>query len=197
MTRKIQSVADYIEQLDHWHEELVLLRGLLADTEMTEAIKWGAPCYTYKGKNVVGLGAFKSYFGLWFYQGALLSDTRQRLINAQAGKTKALRQWRMTSRTQIKPRVIRSYIKEALALVDQGIEIKPVKAKALRLPEELRDALENNNSLRKCFNALTPGRRREYAEHISNARQTITKQRRLDKITPLILQGVGLNDRYR
>ncbi len=91
--QRAKSVDAYINQSAQWHDELKLLRRILRWTSLKEEIKWGAPCYTHNGKNVVGVGAFKSYFGLWFHQGALLKDDNNVLINAQEGKTKALRQW--------------------------------------------------------------------------------------------------------
>ncbi len=91
---------------------------------------------------MVGLGAFKRYFGLWFHQGALLKDTNKKLINAQEGKTKALRQWHITTEQAIKPTITKRYVKESIANIDKGNEIKPVRAKSVTIPGELRDALE-------------------------------------------------------
>lgn len=86
--KRAKSVDDYVDQSDQWRDEIRRLREILRSTNLLEEIKWGAPCYTCKGKNVVGLGAFKSYFGLWFHQGALLKDDQKVLINAQEGVTK-------------------------------------------------------------------------------------------------------------
>ena len=108
--RRASSVDDYIDHAGQWQEELVRLREILCSTPLTEEVKWGGPCYTWNGKNIVGIGAFKSYFGLWFHQGALLKDDKKVLINAQEGKTRALRQWRMTSSADIKPGVIKRYV---------------------------------------------------------------------------------------
>lgn len=105
-------------------------------------MKWGAPCYTWKGKNVVGIGGFKSYFGLWFHQGALLNDDAGVFVNAQEGKTKALRQWRMNAASDIEPVVIRRYVKEAIASVDGGREIKAEPSTAVVVPDELQKALQ-------------------------------------------------------
>lgn len=194
---KTRSVADYIAKSEFWVAELKLLRDVLVQTGLEECIKWGAPCYTYKDKNVVGLGAFKSYFGLWFHQGALLKDPNKKLLNAQEGKTKALRQWRMTTKQDIKPSIIRRYVNESIANIDAGNEIKPARAKSARVPEELGDALNNNLKLREAFNDLTPGKRREYAQYIDEASRAATKIRRIEKIVPMIIKGQGLNDRYR
>lgn len=101
--KRYKTVDDYVANAEQWQDELERLRGILRSTELTEDVKWGAPCYTFDGQNVVGLAGFKSYFGLWFHQGALLNDKNKALINAQEGATKALRQWRMNSAREIEP----------------------------------------------------------------------------------------------
>ncbi len=191
------SVDEYIENATQWNDELARLREILRSTGLDETIKWGAPCYTSDGKNVVGIAAFKAYFGLWFHQGAQLSDPEGVLINAQSGKTKAMRQWRFTSAKDIKPRVIKAYVKEAIAIETQGKAIKADRAKPLVVPAELRDALATNSAAKAGFDALTKGKRREYADHIAEAKRNDTKQRRLEKILPMIAAGVGLHDKYR
>jgi uncharacterized protein YdeI (YjbR/CyaY-like superfamily) len=180
-----------------WRDELIALRKVLLATGLTEEIKWGAPCYTLNGKNVVGIGGFKSYFGLWFHQGALLKDEKKVLINAQEGKTKALRQWRMASAKDIKPAVIKAYVKEAIALQKAGKEIKPARGKALVIPAELKSALSRNKRAASAFDKLTPGCRREYADYIAEAKRSDTKVRRIKKIMPMIATGAGLNDKYK
>ena len=111
--KRYKTVDDYIDNNEMWPNELRRLREILLTTGLVEEVKWGAPCYTHNGKNIVGIGAFKAYFGLWFFKGAALKDEQKVLINAQPGKTKDLRQWRMTSAKEIKPAVIKRYVKEA------------------------------------------------------------------------------------
>ncbi len=195
--KRVKTVDDYIERAKFWQSELGQLRAILAATALTEEVKWGAPCYTYKGKNVVGLGAYKNYVGLWFYQGALLPDKNKVLINAQEGKTKALRQWRMQSQQDIKPAQIKRYIEAAIELVESGREISPARAKKLVMPSELSDALKQNETAAKSFAALTPGRQREYADHVRSAKREVTRLARAQKVLPLIVAGGGLNDKYR
>ena len=130
--KNAKSVDDYIKKEERWPAELKKLRAILLATPLEETVKWGAPCYTYKGKNVVGLVGFKDWFTLWFHQGAQLKDEKKVLINAQDGKTKALRQWRMESAKGIKPATIKAYVKEAIAVIDDGREIKPDRAKKTR-----------------------------------------------------------------
>ena len=131
---------------------------MLAGTDLTEEIKWGAPCYTFDGKNVVGMAGFKSYFGLWFHQGALLADDADVLINAQEGTTRALRQWRMQSVKEIRPAIIRRYVKEAIQLVRDGRQIGPAKKKTPVLPPELKTALGKSTVVARQFANLTPGK---------------------------------------
>lgn len=195
--RRASSVDDYISNAACWQEELVRLRDILRSTPLTEEVKWGGPCYTWNGKNVVGLGAFKSYFGLWFHQGVLLKDDNNVLINAQKGKTRALRQWRMTSATEIKPAVIGRYIKEAISHVDAGREIKANRAAPLEVPAMLQGAMRRSKGATAAFRALRPGLQREYAEYIASAKRDETKRNRIARILPMIAAGIGLNDKYR
>ena len=191
------TVDKYLRNTAYWHDELVTLRRILASTKLTEDVKWGAPCYTWQGKNVVGLGAFKSYFGLWFFQGALLEDGANVLINAQEGKTKALRQWRMQSASDIKPTIIKRYIREAIGLVDAGKELRADRSQPVAVPGALQEALRRDTRASTAFRGLTKGRQREYADYIASARRADTVKRRIDKILPMITAGAGLNDKYR
>ena len=195
--KRAKSVDDYIRNAGEWRAEVARLCEVLRSTKLEETVKWGAPCYTYNGKNVVGVGAFKSYFGLWFHQGALLDDDAGVLINAQEGKTKALRQWRMQAGGDIKPAVIKRYVKAAIDVVDSGAEIKPDRGKSLDIPDELQKALRRTRGASAAFRALRPGQQREYADYVADAKRAATKVRRIEKILPMILAGAGLNDRYR
>ena len=195
--KRYKTVDAYIEGEEKWQKELVRLRQILTSTKLEEEVKWGAPCYTYQGKNVVGIGAFKSYFGLWFHQGSQIPDPNKVLINCQEGKTKALRQWRMESGKEIKATVIKQYVKEAIAVVDQGKEIKPDRSKPVVVPAILKKALTQNKKANAAFKALTKGKQREYTDYIAEAKQEKTKLNRIDKILPMIESGIGLNDKYR
>ena len=195
--QRTKTVDDYIETASKHKTELVRLREILCATPLEETVKWGGPCYTWKGRNVVGIGAFKAYFGLWFHQGALLDDDAGVLINAQAGKTKALRQWRMTAATDIKPAIIKRYVKQAIALIDEGKAIKADRGKPVDVPEALSKALRREKGATAAFHKLTPGQQREYAEHVAGAKREDTVRRRIEKILPMIIAGGGLNDRYR
>lgn len=195
--KRHKTVDDYIANADQWQEELERLREILNATSLTEEVKWGAPCYTYKGKNVVGLAAFKGWVCLWFHQGALLRDDSKVLVNAQEGKTRALRQWRMTSAKDIKPATIKRYVKEAIGFVDAGKAIKAERSKAVNVPDELASAMRRHKGATAAFRALTPGRQREFAEYVASAKRDDTKLKRIDKILPMITSGIGLHDKYR
>ena len=193
----VENVDEYIAKHAEWKNELSRLREIVAASGMEETIKWGAPCYTLNGKNVVGMAAFKNYFGLWFHQGALLEDAEGVLINAQEGRTKALRQWRFASQKDLKARAIKKYVKEAMDLERSGQRIAPERNKALHVPPQLKSALGKNKKANKAFAALTPGRQREYANYIEEAKREETKEKRVQKILPMIESGVGLNDKYK
>ena len=195
--QSFKTVDEFISNAKQWKEELMQLREILRETELTEGIKWGAPIYTYKGKNVVGMAGFKSYVGLWFHQGALLKDPKKKLINAQEGVTKALRQWRMASGKEIDARAIKAYVKEAIGHVEDGKEIKPLPRKKTAIPKELAAALKKNPAAGKAFKLLAPFKQREYSEYIAEAARPETKEKRIGKILPLVQKGMGLNDKYR
>lgn len=180
-----------------WRSELRQLRAILLATGLDEAIKWGRPCYVRDGANVVGIVNFKSYFGLWFFQGALLKDAAKVLMNAQEGRTSAMRQWRMTTIDDINAKLIRRYVVEAIALAGSGVRVAKPNLKPIVIPEALRRALAANPKSAAAFRLLTPGRRREYATYIRDAKMPATTARRIAQILPMISKGLGLNDKYR
>jgi uncharacterized protein YdeI (YjbR/CyaY-like superfamily) len=191
-------VDDYIISSQKWSKELIVLRKLLLDLQLQEEIKWGIPAYIYKGKNILGLSAFKNYCGIWFHHGVFLKDEANILINAQKDKTKGMRQMRFTSFKEIDVELIRLYVLEAIDNSEAGKEIKPKKnLTPIVIPIELKTELSKNEKLNFCFNDLTLSKQREFCEYISSAKRENTKQTRLQKIIPLILTKVGLNDKYR
>ena len=193
-----KSAEAFILDNPNWQKELELLRTLFLSSGLQESIKWGIPIYSLEGKNVAGMAAFKSYVGIWFYQGALLRDQTRKLICAQEGITKALRQWRFSDIYEIESgkEILLEYIVEASANVREGKEIKPEKNKPLDIPGELQEAFEKDPALKNSFETLSLSKRREFAEHISSAKRMETRFVRLDKIIPMILKGEGLNDKY-
>ena len=192
-----KTVDDYLIDAPYWQDELMKMRRILLSTDLSETIKWGMPCYTHAGKNIVGMSGFKSYFGLWFHQGVFLSDPEKVLINAQNEKTKALRQWRMTSSRDIKSELIKSYIAESIEHSLAGKTVPKAAPRKLNLPPVLSAALKGNSSLKAEFGKFRTAQQCDFADYISSAKQDATKHKRLEKIIPLIQAGVGLNDKYK
>lgn len=181
---------------NQWSEELDKLHAIISKTPLIETTKWGGPVYTYNNKNIVGLGGFKSYFGIWFYNGVFLKDEKKLLINANEENTKSLRQMRFNSANDINEKIILSYINEAITIEDKGLAI-PKEKKETIIPEILQIELDKNSELFTKFNTFTPYKQREFIEHITSAKQEKTQIARLEKIIPMILEGKGLNDKYR
>lgn len=196
--KKVNSVEEYIETHENWSEALTMLRTIINSTEVEETLKWSAPTYTVNGKNVLGIGAFKHHFGLWFFNGVFLKDEKKLLVNAQEGKTKALRQMRFTSIEDINKNTVLAYVKEAIENQKLGKEVKPNRTKKeIIIPEELQHELNKDTTLNLNFNKLTPYKQREYCEYIDTAKREATKISRLEKIKPMILQCIGLHDKYK
>jgi uncharacterized protein YdeI (YjbR/CyaY-like superfamily) len=191
------NVADLIAEMKPWEEELLLLREIILSTGLKEEIKWGAPTYTLDGKNVLAIGGFKNFATIWFHQGVFLSDPQKVLVNASEGKTRGLRQWRFTSKDEIKPALVKKYVLEALKNAKEGKEIKPEKKASMPIPTELAAAFKKDKVSQSCFDKLTPGKQREYIEYIADAKQEATRLRRVQKSMPMILAGIGLNDKYK
>ena len=194
---KIDSVEAYIEKHNHWEKEISVLRDIVLKTELEETLKWGAPVYCLNGKNVLGLGAFKHHFCIWFFNGVFLKDEHNVLMNAQEGKTKALRQMRFTSISEINPDLVLDYVKESIENQRLGKEIKPKRTQTVVIPAELKNELKTNKDLKQAFDKLSPSHQRKYCEHISEAKREATKIRRLEKIIPMILESKGLHDKYK
>lgn len=181
---------------NQWTEELEILHAIIRKTNLVEMTKWGGPIYTLNKKNIVGIGGFKSYFGIWFFNGVFLKDEKKLLINAQEGTTKALRQMRFQSKEEIDEKTILNYIKEAITIEEKGIGIKPQKKEAI-ISDFFKNALNNDTALKNAFDQFSPYKQREFLEYIETAKQEKTKITRLEKIKPMILSNIGLNDKYR
>ncbi len=192
-----EKINNYIQKNSHWKEELTLLRSIFQKTELKEEVKWGIPAYTLNGSLVAGLGAFKNHYAIWFHQGVFLKDSQKQLVNAQDGKTKAMRQWKFTVENTIDSKLVMAYIIEAIVNAKAGKKVKPQQKKELIIPPLLLEAFKKNKKLNNQFNKLTPGKQREYAEHIGSAKRESTQISRLEKCTPLILDGKGLYDKYK
>ena len=191
-------VTEYINDKNTWTQELNLLRSVLLEVGFEETVKWGAPVYVHKGKNIVGLSAFKNYCGLWFFQGSFLIDEQKKLVNAQEGKTQAMRQWRFYKVEDIQPDLVKQYALEAIKNSEEGKELKVKRnTKPLSIPNELQLEFDKNERLKEAFNGFSLSKQREFSDYISEAKREATKQKRLEKIIPMILNGVGLYDKYK
>lgn len=192
------AVEAYIDENSHFKEGLIKLRDIICSTELEETIKWRIPVYTLKGKNVVGIGAFKNHFGLWFFNGVYLKDPHNVLINAQKNKTKALRQMRFSTQEEIDAKVVLEYIREAIENQRLGKELRPETVSTpVVIPIELKSVLAHNEALQIEFNRLSLSKQRNYCDYVRSAKRATTKQIRIEKIKPLILKGVGLYDNYK
>jgi uncharacterized protein YdeI (YjbR/CyaY-like superfamily) len=195
--KKPSSVDEYIKDHSKFSEALTLLRSIInSTTELEETIKWNAPIYSLNGKNIIGLGAHKNHFGIWFFNGVFLKDEHNLLLTAQE-KTKGLRQMRFESILDINKNVVLTYVKEAIENQKLGKEIKPEKTKTVIIPEALKSALKIDKEYNNSFNTLTPYKQKEYCEFIETAKREATIVSRLEKIKPMILNGIGLNDKYK
>lgn len=179
-----------------WEEELLLLKSIIDKTELIETTKWGGPVFVYEKKNIIGLGGFKDYFAIWFFNGVFLKDEKKKLINAQEDKTKSLRQWRFTSKEEVNEKEVLDYILEAIENEKQGKIIKPAKKEAV-ISELLEKEMSQNPTLAEAFQKFSSYKQYEFLEHIETAKQEKTKLSRIEKIIPMILENVGLNDKYR
>ncbi|MDD4373186.1 MAG: YdeI/OmpD-associated family protein [Bacteroidales bacterium] len=187
-------MSDYTIQ---WTDELAVLKGIIEKSGLECETKWGADVFTFQGKNVISYGGFKHYFALWFYNGVFLKDESKKLINAQEGKTRALRQWRFTTANEIDEKLILAYIGEAIQIEKDGLVLEKESSSSILIPEILAEQLQSKAALNAAFNALTAYKQKEYIEFINAAKRTETRLNRLKKIIPMIESGKGLNDRYR
>lgn len=182
---------------EKWADAEEVMQQIIVRTPLEKTFKWGMDVYTWQGKNVVAWSGFKDFFAIWFYNGVFLQDKEQLLVSASEGKTKSLRQWRFNSVKNMNSEKILSYITEAIQTVEDGKEIQPEKAAHVFPEGVFLKHLEDNSSLQLAFSKLTPGKQKEFIEYIHTAKQEKTQLSRLEKITPMIMEGKGLNDKYR
>jgi len=179
-----------------WTDEIARLKSIIGTTGLVETVKWGAPVFTYKGKNVLGMMGFKNYFALWFYKGVFLKNKEGVLVSAQGENTKSLRQWRFNSKEDIDEKLLLEYIHEAIEVEKAGLVIKPER-KAIEIPGFLQEQMDADPALAEAFANLNHGKQRDYCEFIETAKQEKTRVSRFEKIKPMILAGTGLNDKYK
>ncbi|MFA9390401.1 MAG: YdeI family protein [Prolixibacteraceae bacterium] len=185
----------YFDKAKKWREEYEQLRMLVLDCELSEELKWGVPCYTFQKSNVVLIHGFKEYCALLFVKGALLNDAHRILIQ-QTENVQAARQVRFTNVQQIvelEP-ILKAYINEAIEAEKAGLKVEFKKIDEYKIPDEFQNKLNENPALKLAFEALSPGRQRAYLFYFSQAKQTKTRESRIEKCIPLIFDGKGLND---
>lgn len=185
----------FFNKAKKWQEEFDKLRMIVLDCGLTEELKWGCPCYTFEDSNIVLIHGFKEYCALLFMKGALLKDAKGILIQ-QTENVQVARQIRFTDIeeiTHLEP-VLKSYIKEAIKLEKAGVKAPLKKTSEFKMPEEFKNVLDGTPALKKAFYALTPGRQRGYLLYFSSAKQSKTRESRIEKYMPRILKGKGLED---
>jgi len=185
----------YFNKAQKWQEEIRQLRTIVLDCQLTEELKWGCPCYTFEGSNIVLIHVFKEYCALLFFKGALLKDPKGILIQ-QTEHVQAARQIRFTGIQEIMEMelVLKAYIFEAVEVEESGLKVDLKKTTEFTMPEEFQKKLDALPALKTAFEALTPGRQRGYLLHFSAPKQSKTRESRVEKCMPQILDGKGLND---
>ena len=188
-------VDEFISQSPKWGEEFKQLRAILLDCQLAEELKWGKPCYTFEKSNIAIIQGFKEYCALLFFKGALLKDAKGILIT-QTENTQATRQVRFTRVREIvlMEHILKAYIYEAIEVEKAGLKVDFKKTPEYIIPEEFQKKLDEIPTLKAAFESLTPGRQRAYILYFSAAKQTKTRESRIEKCMPQILNGKGLND---
>jgi uncharacterized protein YdeI (YjbR/CyaY-like superfamily) len=185
----------YFDKDTAWQKEYRQLRKIVLDCGLNEEIKWGCPCYTLGNRNIVLIHGFKEYCALLFFKGALLADTNNILIQ-QTANVQSARQVRFTGLKEIvklEP-TLKTYIYEAISVEKAGLKVDMKKTEEFPVPEEFQKRLNEDAALKAAFEGLTPGRQRAYLFHFSQPKQAKTRESRIEKSVPQILEGRGLND---
>ncbi len=195
MNKTNPKVDVFINEAKKWQEEYKKLRTIILDCQLTEELKWGVPCYTFQNSNVVLMHGFKEYCALLFVKGALLKDAKGILIQ-QTENVQAGRQIRFTNVREIVEieTILKAYISEAIEVEKAGMKVNFKKTAEFSVPEEFQKKLDENPALKTAFDALTPGRQRAYIFYFSAPKQSKTREARVEKYVPQILNGKGLND---
>ncbi len=185
----------FFNKAGKWQKEYEELRMIALDCGLTEELKWGCPCYTFEKRNIVLIHGFKEYCAFLFFKGALLSDADDILIQ-QTKNVQSARQVRFINVKEIDKmeRTLKSYIYEAIEVERAGLKVDYKKTSEFKIPEEFKKKLDKNRALKTAFEALTPGRQRGYIFYFSQAKQSKTREARVEKYVKQILKGKGLED---
>ncbi len=189
------TVNFFFSKTSKWHKEYSELRKIVLECGLTEEIKWGCPCYSRKGSNVVLIHGFKAYCALLFMQGALLKDGKEILVQ-QTKNVQSARQIRFTNIGEVlKNRsTIKAYIREAIKNDKEGLKVVLKKVAEYKIPLEFKKVLGEMPEIQKAFKALTPGRQRGYLLHFAAPKQVKSREARVEKYLQKILDGKGLDD---
>ncbi|MDN3547252.1 YdeI/OmpD-associated family protein [Mucilaginibacter aquaedulcis] len=185
----------YFNKAGKWQQETERLRTIILDCGLTEELKWGCPCYTFQNRNIVLIHDFKEYCALLLFKGALLNDPHHILVQ-QSKNVQAARQIRFTNVLEIielEP-AIKACVFEAIEVEKAGLKVNLKKTEEFTMPQEFQYKLDKIPALKTAFEALTPGRQRAYLLHFSSPKQSKTRESRIEKYIPQILDGKGLND---
>lgn len=185
----------FFNKAGKWQKEFTKLRAIILDCGLNEELKWGVPCYTYNKSNIVLIHGFKEYCAILFHKGALLSDADGLLIR-QTENVQAARQIRFTDLRQIKEKapVLKAYVYEAIEVEKAGLKVEYKKTASYQAPEEFQKRMDEDQNLKAAFQQLTPGRQRGYLLYFSQAKQSRTREARIEKYLEKILSGRGLDD---
>jgi len=185
----------FFDKATQWQKEFEKLRSIILDCGLNEELKWGQPCYTYENRNVVLIHGFKEYCALLFFKGALMGDANGILIQ-QTENVQSARQIRFTNVKEIAKleKTLKAYIYEAIEVEKAGLKVAYKKTADYKMPEEFQKKLNKSATLKKAFEALTPGRQKAYIFYFSQAKQAKTREARVEKYVNQILQGKGLED---
>lgn len=185
----------YFQKEKKWQEEITKMRAIALSCGLTEELKWGCPCYTFNGQNVVLIHVFKEYCAYLLFKGALLNDEHAILVH-QSKNVQAARQIRFTNVSEVssQQKILKEYLLYAIEIEKSGLKVALKKTEEYDVPVEFDDKLNAMPALKKAFEKLTPGRRRGYLLYFSAPKQSKTREARIEKSIPQILQGKGLND---
>lgn len=196
MTARNPEIDAFIDGAARWQKEMMELRQVLLDCDLTEEVKWGKPCYTAHGGNIVIMQPFKPHLSLMFFKGALLDDP-EGILRSQGENTRAALRIEFTSPEQVTGRssTLKSYIEEAIAVEEAGLEVPKKKVADYEVPAEFEERLREDETYRAAFEALTPGRKKSYLIHFSGAKRATTRERRIEKCRDKVLEGKGFHER--
>jgi uncharacterized protein YdeI (YjbR/CyaY-like superfamily) len=185
----------FLRNAERWREEMTQLRTIILDCPLTEELKWSKPCYSFQESNVVIIIPLKERCALMFCKGALLKDAKG-ILSKPGENTQAGRWINFTSVREIvrMKTTLKAYIREAIEAEKAGLKVPYKKTSEFTVPEEFQKQLGKNRALKTAFAALTPGRQRAYLLYFSAPKQSKTRESRIEKWTPQILRGKGLND---